>query len=119
MFTKKNFMRFTPKRLPRSRVERRANSRAHDRAARRSAKASNSAACMHDRSFDDALVPRSRARDRRHGRRAQRRNFFSSGRVRNALLRVAQAKLRGLLTTRSLIVAFAMRNFRVNPKAFS
>jgi len=102
MFTKKNFMRFTPRRLARSRMERFVNSRARVRGARCIAKASNSAACMRDASFDDVIVRRSRARDRRRGRRDRRRKFFSSGRVRNALLRVAQAKLRGLSTTRTL-----------------
>jgi len=113
MFTKKIFARFTPKRLARTRVEHDANSRARGRIARCITKASNSAACMRDACFDDAILRRSRARVRRRGRRNRRGNFFSSGRVRNALLRVAQAKLRGLATTRTLDRMCSKRNFTI------
>jgi hypothetical protein len=113
MFTKKIFMRFTPRRLARSRVEHCVNSRARHRDARRIAKASNSAACMRDASFDDAIFRRPRARARRRGRCDRRRNFFSSGHVRNALLRVAQAKLRELSTTRTFDRVRSKRNFTI------
>jgi len=118
MFTKKIFMRFTPKRLARSRMEHRTNSLARGGDARRITKASNSAACMRDACFDDAIFRRPRTRARRRERCDGRRKFFSSGHVRNALLRVAQAKLRELFAERTRIVAFAMRNFLANPNAF-
>jgi hypothetical protein len=98
MFAKKIFARFTSERHARHAEQLRMHSRAHARLARCIVKASSGAACMHVAYFDDAFVVRSRMHECDRERRDGRRKKNSPMRVRMTLLRVAQAKMRGLAT---------------------
>jgi hypothetical protein len=99
MFAKKISTRFTSERYARRREQHRMHSHTHPRFARCIVKASSGAACMHDACFDDAIVARSRMQECDREQREGRRKKNSSTRVRMTLLRVAQAKMRGLATS--------------------